>query len=251
MLLLDIDIAPVVEEFNLLIDQSKNLSSQILKRVIDQYMQDWERIVSQDLNQTKDEYLKAIGVDYIDDFSAVIKLDGRKSGLALKLEEGADPWDIKEDLKLGTKIKTTKDGGWYVDVPFRFATSEALGSSPVFSATMPAAIQRIVKKQSPAPLKQGQIPAQYSKPGYRREITKPVNIPRYDHKVSVYEGLRRIQTGQKSGKYMNYRRVSENSDDNSWIHPGLFARKFMDKTLNQLPVNDIVDNVISEFLSNI
>ncbi len=251
MLLVNIDLAPIVDEFRLLADQSKELSSKILKGLVDQYMFDWEKSVSDNLNQTKDEYLRAINVDFVDEFNAVIKLDGRQSELALKIEDGADPWDIKEDLKAGTKVKTSKEGNWYVDVPFRFATSEALGSSPVFSATMPKQIQNIVKKISPKPLKQKDIPAQFAKPGSRKEIKKPFTVPKYDHKVSVYEGLRRIETGGRSGKYMSFRRVSDNSEDYSWIHPGLQARKFMDKTLQSLPVDDIVDNIVDNFLKNI
>jgi hypothetical protein len=249
MLAIDIDISGPVEEFNLLLDESKNLSNSILDRVVNEYMQKWETLVNQSLNRTKSEYLKAMRFEKIDDYNSIIRLDPRESKLALMIEEGSNPYDIKEGLKKSSKTKQSIGGNWYIDVPFRFATSKAIATSPVFSGIMPSQIERIAKKAAPASVPQSKLPPAYQKPSYRDTINKGGMVyPKYDHKVSVYDRIRRVQTGKRGGKYMTFRRVSENSDPNSWIHEGFTARNFMDQVLNDLDMDAIVDNVIQTYL---
>ena len=50
---------------------------------------------------------------------------------------------------------------------------------------------------------------------------------------------------------MTFRRVSDKSDPNSWIHPGFDARKFMDKALDQTQIPQVVDMVLDNFLSQL
>ena len=247
---ISIDISGPVEEFQLLLNESKQLSNSILDRLVNEYFQRWQTVVSQNLNRTRAEYLKAMRFEKVDDYNAIIILDERQSKLALMIEKGADAFDIKEGLKKSSKTKSALGGGWYIDIPFRFATSRALGVSSAFSGILPAQVERIAKKNAPASVPQSQLPRAFQKPSYRSEINRGTGkvYPRYDHKVSVYDRIRRIQTGKKSGKYMTFRRISDKSDPNSWIHEGFLARNFMEVVLNNLPVDTIVDTVIQNYL---
>ncbi len=249
MLAIDIDISGPVEEFQLLLKDSKQLSSSILDRVVNEYMQKWETLAGHSLNRTKSEYMKAMRFEKVDEYNTIIRLDPRESKLALMIEEGSNPFDIKTGLQKGKNVKQSIGGGWYVDVPFRFATSGAIASSPVFSAILPAQVERIAKKASPASVPQSRLPKEYQKAGFREGINRGGLVyPQYNHKVSVYDRIRRQQTGKRSGKYMSFRRVSGNSDKNSWIHEGFTARNFMDSVLADLDIDTIVDKVIQTYI---
>ena len=53
----------------------------------------------------------------------------------------------------------------------------------------------------------------------------------YKHKFNIYEGLQREQIGsgtENRGGYFSFRRASENSDPDSWAHPGFTALKLME-----------------------
>ena len=52
------------------------------------------------------------------------------------------------------------------------------------------------------------------------------------------------------GQYMTFRRVSDQSDPNSWIHKGFTAYNLMGKTLDKFPIDTIISNIKEDFLSN-
>jgi len=70
---------------------------------------------------------------------------------------------------------------------------------------------------------------------------------------SKYEGLMKIKdtSTQHRRGYMTFRRVSDKSDDDSWIHPGIdqkdFAQAAMDDHEQDQPT--IIDNEIDNFLN--
>lgn len=258
---IDIDISDVVEDLNLMLSESRDLSTQILDRVVSEYQMRLETLVGQELNQTKSEYLRAIEIDRKDEFSAIIRLTSRISRLALMLEDGADPFDIKEGLEKSKKRKVSLAGNWYIDVPFRFATSKALAASPVFTGGVaPSGVIRAAKKAAGAAVPVAGLPKKNQEAKIREAITRKIDnvfysVPKYEHKVSVYAGIRRRETGtskKRSGTYNTFRRVSANSDQNSWIHKGFEAKKFMDRTLASLEpeIDSIVDFVINNYLEN-
>ena len=167
---IQIDISDVVEDFHLMLAESKNLSSQILDRVVDEYMLRLETLVGQELNQTKGEYLRAIEVDRKGEFSAIIRLASRKSKLASMLEDGADAFDIKEGLENSSKRKTSLAGNWYIDVPFRFATSKAIASSPAFTGGVaPRGVIDAAKKAGGTAVPISKLPKEYQKAGIRKQ----------------------------------------------------------------------------------
>lgn len=254
MLDIEIDISGPIQEMQLLARESKTLASSILDRVVDEYMQRWETEVSNSLHRTKREYLRAMKTEKNGDFAVSIQLLHTKSDLPIKLEEGASPWDIKEGLKESKGKKTSLGGGWYVDVPFRFATVEGVLKTPGFSAVAPASVVKIARKKAPRAVQALDLPKKFQGAGIRDAIIKNKTvIPHYQHKVSIYDGLRRREAGvkgRKSGVYSTFRRVSDNSDSLAFIHKGFNARKFMDRVVDTLEWDKIVEYVINDFLSN-
>lgn len=51
--------------------------------------------------------------------------------------------------------------------------------------------------------------------------------------------------------YVSFRRASKNSDPLSWIFPGLTARRFSDKAIDQTDIETIVHNESVNFLENL
>lgn len=250
MIPINIDISETVNEFVLSEDEVKSLSAYLLDRVATEFTMRWEEQIDQNLKSTRGEYKKGIFQEQnTDDGSITIGLTPRQSPMALKIEDGSDPYDMKEGFANSDKRKPSyrKNGttGWYLTIPFRFATAEAIGESSVFSGNLPKPIQNIVKV-AVEPLKFSQIPTQFQAMGQNM-------ISGYKHKFNIYEGLQRVETGsgtEKRGAYMNFRRVSDLSDAAAWIHPGFEAKRLMEAAIQQTDFPAVVDDAINEFLNN-
>lgn len=248
MIPFSIDISPVIEEFSQLADRSDELSAFVLSRIVENYMFDWETKVNGELKQTRQEYKKAMFSEFEDSRNAVVGLLPTESNLGLMIEDGASSWDMKSGFEKSSKKTQKADGGWYLTIPFRYATTEAIGESMVFSGKLPKEVQKVAKKVAPAAVALQDLPKQYQKIGLNKTSG-------YKHKFNIYEGLSKrniasTQNEKRSG-YMNFRRVSDNSDDGSWQHPGFEAKKFMETTMDSLDIGTVVDNAIDDFLTQL
>lgn len=249
MIPISIDISDTVEEFVLSQEETDSLRLYVLDRVLTDFTEKWQDEIKNNLHSTRKEYLRGIFQEtYGDDFEVVIGLTPRQSRLAMMIEEGSNEFDEKEGFENSDKKKIGKNGNWYITVPFRLATSEALGESEIFSGKMPKPIEKLAKNLGPKEsIKLDNIPKELQ--GLGKNATSG-----YTHKFNIYEGLQRVESGsganEKRGQYMNFRRISENSDPASWIHPGFEARGLMDKALESTDIGNVVDAAIDEFLSN-
>ena len=239
-----IDLSGTIEEFSLSDEEIGSLSRYVLDCVSGEYTRNWEKNIDDSLHSTRQSYKNAIYVEQPDDYSLILGMSPQKDKLGLMLEEGATSFDIKAGLEKSAKKHMKKDGGWYITIPFRWATAEAIGESSIFANKMPAAIYQLVKTSS-RPLSVGELPKGF-------DIIK-TNSVGYEHKSSIYAGIGKTDisstTKEKRGGYWSFRRVSDNSDPNSWIHPGFPPLKLMEKTLNELQFDAIVDRAIDDFLS--
>ena len=50
---------------------------------------------------------------------------------------------------------------------------------------------------------------------------------------------------------MSFRRISDNSDTNSWQHPGFVAKNLKDKALDRVDIGQEVDKIIDNYLASI
>jgi len=251
MLEINIDINPLLQAVDVSEEEANSFSKMLLDRVADVYMQRWEDIVGKSLNSTRRAYQLGMDFRYVDDFNGVFVLEGKgESRLAMMIEEGASAFDIKDGMENSSKRKTKKDGGWYITVPFKQATPEALGESSTFSGKLPERVYEIAKKNAGKPVTAAQLPDEHKEKKFRPAIQSGDNlIPRYDHKTPIYEGVVKNTKPQHSG-YVTFRRISDKSDEDSWIHKGFTPHKFMEKAMDDVEkeLPEIIESVKLQFL---
>ena len=261
MLKINIDISDVSNDFALLLQEGKNLSNRIVDRLVEEYQQRWDHWIDMKLNQTKAEYRRGMEVERPNDYTAIVALTSRKSKLAVMLELGANPFDMKSGFRMSQKRKTSIGGNWYLDIPFRFATSGAAATSAAFTGGVaPAGVIRAAKKAAGAAVPLAALPKKNRDAKIRQAVNRKIDnvyqsIPRYQHKTSIYAQIRRTETGtakKKSGVYQTFRRVSDASDAFSWIHQGFQPRHLMIRALASLNphIDTIVDQEVNNFLAS-
>ena len=246
MLKFQFDISGVVNEFSLTKEDVRSLSNLILDRLVDEYMFSWENIVDSTLDSTRDEYKKGMYSDRPDDNSAIIGLTSTQSKLAMMIEAGANIFDEKEGFAKSTKKKKCGKDGWYLTIPFRHATS-----SEIMKQFTKQGENVLSFLKGGSTLSQSELPTGYDEPlGH----IIPGSLIRYEHKSPIYEGLKRIKMNstekEKRGGYFTFRRVSDNSDPQSWFHPGFQAKNLMDKALTEAKLDQVVDSVLQEFIDS-
>lgn len=181
----------------------------------------WEQIAQERLTTSRTDYLLGLNADdsfqMEDDFSGSLTLRGKWPNM---LESGFPTFDIKDGFKKSGKVKTKKDGGWYLTIPFRQRTPNTTGSA-VGGQAMPTDIYsqaRMMRGRQTLTGTETNYPPQKSWTGYQ-------------HKNGLYEGMSR-NTKQYNkatqSAYFTFRRVSDKSDPQSWIHPGFAGIKAVD-----------------------
>lgn len=194
-----------------------DIASEALKATLTYAKDSWTEEAQKGLKSTRPEYIPAIrGVFMESPLSGYIELVGR---FPVMLEEGFSSFDMKDGFMKSPKKKETKDGNWYLTVPYRHRTS---GNTSV----MPNSIKKHATKLSDGDrlsqllVRQLGYEPQTSKTGYAWENSKFDSLQRI---VKEYSG------GAKRSQYMTFRRVSSKSDPKSWIHPGYKGLKALEK----------------------
>jgi hypothetical protein len=253
MLNLSIDMHDYVDRSSLSDEEVNGFKGLLLQRLAKAFNDKWEDQIK-NLHSTRAEYRLGMFVDTPDDNSIVMGVTARQSKLAVDLELGKDAFDEKQGFAMSPKRHEKKNGGWFITVPFRFSTSAALGESSAFSASLPEAVERIAKKQN-TPVRNEQLPLALQVRTVRPEIHSGGRVfKEYKHKASIYEGLiRAIDTDENRGQYRTYRRVSDLSDANSWIHPGFLPHNFLGKALDQVigKIPDVVREAKVDYFGSI
>ena len=170
----------------------------------------WQREAQNKLKTNRMDYLLGLNFNSTvypldsDGFSGSIQLVGETAN---KIETGRNAFDMKIGFSKSNKITKTKSGGWYLTIPFRHTTPNSNGT---FGTPMPRDVYAVAKKlaaNSKLSVKGGN---KTSKTGYV-------------HKSYIYDGMQRIvksYSNSNYGQYYTFRRVSNNSDPQSWWHPG-------------------------------
>lgn len=255
-----IDTADLSAEFNLSQDDVDALLERSVKAVTVKFAQHWDTVAKNNLSQTKGIYRSAIQIGSQGRFTGIAYLNPANF-LANWIEMGRGPYDLKPGLLSGASVKQGKNGP-YTTVPFQFAMSTSIGENEKFSGVMPKEVEKaVVKKQSsPQGNKRGlslkDIPQKYHIPK-SASLRKRMKETRFDEvaaknenqdMTSVYEGLKR---NAKGSGYVNFRRVSLNSDPESWIHPGFQAKDFASRALSMLDIDHEVDMAIDGYLNEL
>ena len=253
-----VKIPPINLAETLGIDDTMKLEKQgakLTKKIAKNVYRKWKELAIQTLGSTKDIYTRAlvirkttIGRDSLDaSYTHEVALTSTRSELALKIEEGSPPFDLKPLFRQSKKIKIPlkNPGGWYLDIPFRFFTPGANRGPRV----LPGPVYRAVRRGQP-------IPKPYAEPRIRKEIRyttkggkRRVKFGAYRHKTSIYTGLQKRESGP--GGYGTFRRVSNNSDPLAWIHPGFRGEKLAEKTVQEVDIPALTDKLVREIAENL
>lgn len=236
----------IYSQFDINPESLIDIMDSIAKRLAVGYARQLEIEAQENLHQTRQLYIKNIRLIDTGRLEGSVMLDYSKHPLIKMIEEGASPFDIKQGLLKSPKVKIGKNGGRYITVPFRHGVPTTIGDSDVFNNKMPEKVHDVIKSKAPsiptsgggsrtAGLKLSEIPTEYQTPAKRAEIKDDDGktlFKEYEHKTSIYQGMTKQQdgvTGQNT--YQSFRRVSDNSDPDSWIHGGIEQYDLMNKAL--------------------
>lgn len=166
------------------------------------------------------EYMRSI-VDGLSYPALGDKLTGEVTSLSKHgriIEEGIKPFDMKTTHLNGAKTKTGKDGSRYVTVPFRHSTP---GNSVAANA-MPEQVYQNAKTLATS-RKNGVIRSWYDKNQYswggRLPSSKGGQREKPHWSTGRYTGMVKMGLSGHS-QYLTFRRISENSPPEAWLHPG-------------------------------
>ena len=240
---MDIDFSEVIDEFTLTYEEASGLGDVLVEAVTNQVLINWRTAAARGLHGTRSRYLRGLQVVDRGRLANAIVLKGKFPNM---LEQGISSFDMKIGFSKSSKVKRRKDGsGWYLTIPFRWATPDALGENEAFSGVMPKEVHKAAKRKASGNIimavKPSDIPAALS----RRK--------RQHHKSGIYEGIRRTKTikeekNERGGGYISFRRVSDRSDKKAFFHPGFVAKDFAAQALNNPNLQITIDNEIDNYL---
>ena len=147
MIQIGFDITEVVKALSLSKNEAKDFLGACINAISAEVYREWREIASQELGSTRNQYKRGIIIESIDFNKSIIALHG---SLPNMIESGASPFDMKDGFKNSLKIKAKKNGGWYLTIPFRSASSNSLGENEAFSNKLPEGVYDVAKNLSPS-----------------------------------------------------------------------------------------------------
>ena len=259
-----IDTRDLAAEFALSKEQVNSMISYTIKGLTASFARTWDAEAKNSLGSTRQQYRSSIVVGEEGPFTGYVML---VNTLPNMIESGASAFDMKVGFSKSSKKKFNASGGWYLTVPMRHATPGSLGESSAFSGTMPSAVYGAAKTATATKttssggsvrgrgLTQSQIPSQYAIPKSRAMIEEKNQVfEEYKHKHSIYEGMQKSSKKYENAtqsQYVTFRRVSSNSDPNSWIHKGFQAKLLAEKAMNVMDVPSEVGMFVDKYLARL
>lgn len=235
------------------------------------------------LKTSRKTYLDSLHIEHGEKYGRIWLDDG---GLAEIIESGAPQMDLKDffansrkAIRTDANKRTFKDKngkmhwkddkGWYLTIPFRIGTPTSLAEE--FSSKMPNEIYNVARR-----LKATLLDKEVNKTRFHKSITmsdlsdidkksgtqhhfagenegiinKDTGATEiYEHKSPKFLGMIKVQgdygkTSQNT--YMTFRRVSSNSDPNSWIRKATQGKNFFDRAEKEIDsvINDLMVHII-------
>lgn len=260
-----VDLTDVFDEFNLLESQAAAMTKQVIDDVTVRVVRNWKQEAARGLKSSRAEYVRSV---YWSESSARRNVIVLMGSLPNMIESGAQPFDLKEGFEKSGKVKHKKDGGWYLTIPFRWATPGSLGENVAFAGVMPQDVYSLARQLRPRrtaagassagqSLSASALPASRQNLGTRRAVSNALtgqNFPAYQHRSPLMAGMQRNEktyAAATQSSFSTFRRVSDKSDPNSWIHTGIQARNFAEKAFQKTDFDTIVNNSIDRFLANL
>lgn len=256
-----IDTSDLMRQFSITRTQVDDVCDNVAKTLAARYAQTLEKAAQAALHQTRQRYIRNIKVIDSGRLEGTVMLDYSKDPMVKMLEEGASAFDMKQSMLSGRKVRIGKNGGRYVTVPFRWGSPNIVGDADVFSGTLPQGVYNAVRKlpqnipiagggmRTPG-LSSSQIPTPLQNNNVRKDIVDSagkVLFKQYEHKTSLYQGVtqqRDSATGQN--RYFSFRRVSDKSDQDAFIHPGIEQYNLIQKALGEFNQTSELSNALDQ-----
>ncbi len=244
-----IDVSEFAQEFGIPEDDIKQFTDNVIGDLAVEFSRYWEHEASV-LKSTRQEYQNSIYTEKIQDGVYVV---GLKGFLPNAVENGLEPFDEKIGFKNSSKVHQKKGGGWYLTIPFRFASSSAIGESVVFSGVLPSKVYEVAKKLPEGKkLNKTNLPTEFRGTKTREKIiTKSKTFEEYQHKHSIYEGLQRTKDSKGRGQYNTFRRVSDKSDPSSWIHGGIEEHDLAESAFRKMDFSRSTDSIVNRYINKL
>lgn len=237
------------EAFNIPPEDIQIFIDNVISELSTQYALLWGREANS-LKSSRIEYKNSIYTKRISNSKYIVGLRGF---LPNAVESGLSGFDMKAGFKRSSKAIHKPGGGWYLTIPYRFATTGSIGESSLFSSILPSEVYKVAKKQSVGTgLNIGNVPQQFAIPKTRKSvITKSKVFEEYQNKFSIYSGIQKKKDQTGRGTYVSFRRVSENSDPDSWIHSGISERNLAEKAIGKMDIASTVDNLAEKYIEEL
>ena len=256
---ISLDLSPL-KSISISSSSADDIASAVVRGVTLEIYRNWIAGAKQGLSKTRLQYTRGIQIVEEGPLKNSIVLIGTLNNM---IEKGASAFDMKIGFSRSSKAVKT-DKGWYLTIPFRFATPGAIGESEVFSNVMPKEIYEAVRKASSNKSTLGgsvskgiglkNVPKPYDQALFRSEFSSlqtKQTFDRYVHKTSIYAGMvRNEKTYEKAtqGSYVTFRRASSKSDPMSWIHKGIVGKKFLESAVRSTDIRGVVDEIIEAMI---
>lgn len=192
------------------------------------------KIADAKLGHSADDFKNALP-DAISAEKTSLKIE--LTGFAKDLNDGFAARDMKPDLLASPGAKTSATGGRYIDIPFKHTLKTLPGS-------IRTSVERQVSKElssaksegrpTQSPLRVvGSLPGQVNSQQRfnSKGTTRQVDVKQ---KTSIYSDMFRVAKNKASGSYQTIRRISDNSDKQSWWHPGFEGIRALEQAKSEL-----------------
>lgn len=253
-----IDFTDFINAFDIPQESIKQFVSNIVSELSTEFAMYWGK-EADSLGSTRQQYKQGIYAEKVDDFNFIVGLNG---WLPNAIEQGISGFDMKEGFRKSSKViwsidkdkdKETGERSWYLTIPFRHATSGAIGESEVFSGVMPSEVYKEAKTLSPGEgLNVKNLPKEFQvKKTRAKVITKSKTFDEYQAKHSIHLGIQKKIDSTGRGTYVSFRRVSDKSDSNSWIHKGFNAKNLAEKAFNKMDIPATVDILVEKYIEQL
>jgi len=243
---ISIDTSDIAKEFFLSKEEASDMIDFAVKGITAEFAKRWEIQAQRELHSVRDIYKSSIYVGDSGKYTGFVQLRGTLPNM---IESGAKPFDMKIGMLASPKAKTGKNGK-YITIPFRWGTS---GSSENFRV-MPKVVEKIARKNLPSLVSEKGL-VQRGIGVKKVQLPKELQVPKNPiHKAPIHTGIvHQIKTYEKStgGKFISFRRISDNSDPMSWIHKGFVARNLAEKALESMDLGMEVDKQTDIYLKQL
>lgn len=193
----------------------------------------WVQLAQDNLNSRRHDYIKAIKSTYPYNNNPLVSVLELSSKYASMIENGSPSFDMKKGFYNSDK-KTLTLSGWYLTIPFRHGTPNTFQ----YGTPLPDDVYSLAKKLSPGEKLSFDTVSTFN------------TTSGYQHKSNIYDNLTKITHSYKNttqSQYITFRRVSNNSDKSSWIHPGFKPIKL----IPQIPVSKHLQDSLSATMKNL